>query len=138
MKCEGLATLNGQPAWQVYFRQRPDKPNRLRAYRFGVSGEPHPVALKGRAWFVADTYQILSLQADLVDALPDIQLTVDHTAIEYGPVHFARGVDMWLPQTAELYSDFRGKRIRQRMIYSNYLLFAVDDKQRVSEPKISP
>jgi hypothetical protein len=139
MKCEGLAALNGQRTWQIYFRQRADKPNRIRAYRIGANGPSHSIALKGRAWFDADTYQIVRLEADLIDAYPDIQLTVDHTAVEYGPVHFSsRGVDMWLPQTAELYSDFRGKRIHQRESFSNYLLFAVDDKQKVSLPNSSP
>jgi hypothetical protein len=139
MNCEGLATLNGKPAWQVYFRQRADKPNRIRSYRIGLNGRSHPVALKGRAWFVADSYQIVGLQADLIATLPDIKLTVDHTAIEYGPVHFStRDVDMWLPQTAEVYSDWRGKRIHQRMSFSNYLLFAVDDKEKISSPKIDP
>ncbi len=139
MTCEGLATLNGQRAWQIYFRQRPDKPNTTRSYSMGRNGPSHPVALKGRAWFLENTYQILALQADLIDAIPEIQLTVDHTAVEYGPVHFnSRGVDMWLPQTAELYTEFKGKRIHQRMTYDNYLLFAVDDKQKVSAPNISP
>jgi len=135
MRCEGLATLNGKRTWQIYFRQRNDKPNRIRSYRIGFT-PPHPIALKGRAWFVADSYQILALQADLIDALPDIRLTVDRTAVEYGPVHFgSRGVDMWLPQTAEVFSDLKGKRIHQRMSFSNYFLFAVDDKRQVSSPK---
>jgi tetratricopeptide (TPR) repeat protein len=138
MKCEGLATLNGKQAWQIYFRQKEDKPNRIRAYRIGMNGPSYPVPLKGRAWFVADSYQIVGLQADLIHTLPDIRLMVDHTAIEYGPVHFSRGVDMWLPQTAEVYSDWRGKRIHQRMSFSNYLLFAVDDRQKISSPKTSP
>jgi hypothetical protein len=106
MRCEGLAILDGKRAWQIYFRQRADKPNRIRSYNLGLNGLPHPVALKGRAWFVADNYQIVALQTDLIDTLPEIRVTVDHTAVEYGPVHFSsRGVDMWLPQTAELYSD---------------------------------
>ena len=49
MSCEGLAQWNGKPAWQVHFRQRPDKPNTIRAYRFGESGPSYPVALRGRA-----------------------------------------------------------------------------------------
>jgi hypothetical protein len=139
MTCEGIAPLNGQRTWQVYFRQRADKPNKIRAYRIGVNGPSHSVALKGRAWFDFDSYQIVRLEADLIDAHPDIQLTVDHTAIQYGPVHFSsRGVDLWLPQTAELYSDFRGKRVHQRQSFSDYLLFAVDDKQKVSAPKSNP
>jgi hypothetical protein len=136
MTCEGLANLNGQMAWQIYFRQRSDKPNTTRAYSLGTKGTSYPVALKGRAWFLEDTYQILSLETDLIEAIPDIQLTVDHTTVEYGPVHFkSRGMDMWLPKNAELYTQFKGKRIHQRMTYDNYLLFAVDDKQKISSPK---
>ncbi|MFI5059680.1 MAG: tetratricopeptide repeat protein [Candidatus Acidiferrales bacterium] len=139
MRCEGLATLNGKRTWQIYFRQREDKPNRTRSYKIGVNSASHPVALKGRAWFVADSYQILGLRTDLIDTLPEIRLTVDHTEIEYGPVHFSsRGVDMWLPQTAEVYSDLKGRRIHQRMSFSDYLLFAVDEKQQISSPKTSP
>jgi len=67
MKCEGLATRNGKPAWQIYFRQREDKPNRIRACRIG--SDNYPVALKGRAWIVADSYQILVLQTDLLRSL---------------------------------------------------------------------
>src|SRR5262252_5393629 len=36
MTCEGLARSNGQLAWQVHFRQRPDKPNVLRTYQSGI------------------------------------------------------------------------------------------------------
>lgn len=139
MKCEGISTLKGKRVWQVYFRQREDKPNAIRSYILGAHSEPHPVPLKGRAWFVADSYQIMGLQTDLIGTLPDIRLTVDHTAIEYGPVHFgSRGVDMWLPQTAEMFSDLRARRIHRRMSFSNYLLFAVDDKQQISAPKTDP
>jgi len=139
MKCEGLANWNGKRAWQIYFRQKPDKPNKIRSYKIGANSLPHPVPLKGRAWFVEDSYQIVGLQTDLIDSLPDIRLTVDHAAIVYGPVHFSsRGVDMWLPQTAELYSESRGKRFHRRLNFSNYLLFAVDDRQKISPPNISP
>ena len=44
-------------------------------------------------------------------------------------------VEMWLPQSAELYSDWRGKRMHRRHSFSNYILFSVDEKQRISEPK---
>ena len=136
MKCEGLVSRKGQPAWQIYFRQRADKPNTTRAYSFGPSRRSYLVALKGRAWFAADSYQIVSLQTDLVAPIPDIQLTVDRAVIEYGPVHFSsKGLDMWVPQTAELYSDLRGKKVHQRMNFGNYLLFSVDDKYKIAAPK---
>lgn len=139
MKCEGLSTWNGKKAWQMYFRQREDKPNKIRSYRVGTNTPSYPVALKGRAWFVADTYQILGLQTDLVSAIPGIRLTAEHTDIQYGPVHFAsRGQDMWLPQVAEIFSELRGKRIHRKVSFSNYLLFSVDDKQQIAAPKASP
>jgi hypothetical protein len=137
MKCEGLANWNGKRTWQIYFRQRGDKPNKIRAYRVGL--ESHPVALKGRAWIVADSYEVLGLQTDLIDAIPQIRLTAEHTAIQYGPVHFtSRGIDMWLPQTAEVYIERHGKRVHRRLSFSNYLLFAVDDKQQIAAPKTDP
>jgi hypothetical protein len=139
MSCEGLATWKGARVWQVHFRQREDKPNRIRSYRTGWNSPPHPVALKGRALFLEDNYQIAGLETDLIAPLPDIRLTVDHTSIEYGPVHFStRGLDMWVPHSAEVFSDLKGKRIRQRMDFSNYLLFSVDDTQKISPPKTIP
>ena len=136
MKCEGLVFRKGQAAWQIYFQQRADKPNTTRSYSFGPSRRSYLVALKGRAWFAADSYQIVSLRTDLIAPMPDIQLTVDRADIEYGPVHFSgKGVDMWVPQTAELYSDLRGKRVHQRMNFGNYMLFSVDDQQKIAAPK---
>jgi tetratricopeptide (TPR) repeat protein len=136
MSCEGLTRWNGGLAWQVHFRQRKDKPNRIREYRIGLMGRSYPIALKGRAWIAADTFQVRRLETDLVAPVPEIRLVADHTAIEYGPVQFKnRKVDMWLPQTAEVYYDWRGRRTYRRHSFSNYLLFAVDDKQRISAPK---
>ena len=136
MTCEGLARWNGALGWQVHFRQRRDKPNTIRSYRLG-SGPSYPVALKGRAWIAADSYQILRLETDLIAPVPEIKLVTDRTIIEYGPVHFRENqVDMWLPQSAELYYDWKGRRSHRRHGFSNYLLFSVGDKQRISAPKI--
>ncbi len=137
MSCEGLGRWNGRFAWQVHFRQRPDKLNTIRAYKFGENGPAYPVALRGRAWIAADTYQIVRMETDLVAPLPQIRLVTDHTLVDYGPVHFKKGnVEMWLPQNAELYCDWRGKRMHRRLSYSSYMLFSVDEKQRISEPKM--
>jgi tetratricopeptide (TPR) repeat protein len=136
MTCEGLARWNGALGWQVHFRQRKDKPNTIRSYRIG-SGPSYPVALKGRAWIAADSYQILRLETDLIAPVPEIRLVTDRTIIEYGPVHFRENdVEMWLPQSAELYYDWKGRRSHRRHGFSNYLLFSVEDKQHISVPKI--
>jgi tetratricopeptide (TPR) repeat protein len=134
--CEGLARWNGALGWQVHFRQRSDKPNTIRSYRI-ANGPSYPVALRGRAWISADSYQILRLETDLIAPVPQIRLATDRTIIEYGPVHFRESnVDLWLPQSAELYYDWKGRRSHRRHSFSNYLLFSVGDKQRISAPKI--
>lgn len=137
MSCEGLGRWNKGRAWLVHFRQRTDKPNTIRAYKIGENGPSHPVALRGRAWIAADSYQIVRLETDMVAAMPEIRLLVDHTAIEYGPVRFRdRNVEMWLPQSAEVYSDWKGRRMYRRHSFSNYLLFSVDESQRISTPNV--
>src|SRR6267142_3249737 len=136
ISCEGLARSKGGPAWQMYFRQRPDKPNTIRTYQIGAEGQAYPVALKGRAWIAADSFQIVRLETDLIDSLPQIRLVADHAAIEYGPVHFqSRNLDMWLPENAEVHYDWRGRRSHRRHNFRNYLLFSVEDKQRISAPQ---
>jgi tetratricopeptide (TPR) repeat protein len=137
MECEGLAHWNGGLAWQIHFRQRRDKPSVDRAYRFGQSGPSYPVALKGRAWIAADTFQIVRLETDLVAPRPEIRLVADRTAVEYGAVHFRKqNLDMWLPRTAEVFYDLKGHRTHRRHSFTEYMLFSVDDRQRISTPKI--
>ena len=59
-----------------------------------------------------------------------------NAAIEYGPVHFrARNLEMWLPHTAEVFYDWKGRRTHRRHSFKDYFLFSVDDKERISEPK---
>ncbi|HKV26446.1 MAG TPA: tetratricopeptide repeat protein [Candidatus Acidoferrum sp.] len=136
MTCEGLARLSTGLAWQVHFKQRPDKPNVIKRYRIGADGPSYPVALKGRAWISADTFEIVRMETNLVAPIKEIRLAADRADIEYGPVKFAKGnVTMWLPKTADVYYDWQGRRIHRRHSFSDYMLFAVDDKQKISAPK---
>jgi len=137
MTCEGLARWNGGLAWQVHFKQRTDKPNTIKRYRIGVAGPSYPVALKGRAWISADNYQIVRLETDLVSPVPEIRLVADHSDIEYGPVNFKQAnVNMWLPRSADVYYVWKGRRIHRRHSFSMYMLFGVEDKQKITVPKV--
>jgi tetratricopeptide (TPR) repeat protein len=136
MACEGLTRWNGAPAWQVHFRQRADKPMANRGFRMGTTGPSYAVALKGRAWIAADTYQIVRMETDLMKPVPQIRLVAEHTAIEYASVNFVEGnVKLWLPQTAEVYFDWNRKRVHRRHTFRNYMLFAVDENERIKTPK---
>ena len=136
MTCEGLSRANGGLAWQVHFRQKPGKPNELKTYQIGVHGPSYSVGLKGRAWISADNYQIVRMETDIVAPLPEIKLLAEHTSVEYGPVNFRKdNVNLWLPQSAEVYFAWRGRQVHRRHSFNNYMLFAVDDKQRIAPPK---
>jgi hypothetical protein len=136
VSCEGLSRWHGGLAWQVHFRQKPDKPARLREYRVG--GQSFPVSLRGRAWIAVDTFQVVSLETDVVAPIPQIRLKAEHTAIEYMPVKFSsHNQELWLPQSAELFFDFGGRRMHRRHHFRDYMLFSVDEKQKISAPKIA-
>jgi tetratricopeptide (TPR) repeat protein len=136
MRCEGLARTTQGLAWQVHFRQKLGKPNAIKTYQIGIDGPSYSVALKGRAWISADTYQILRMESDIVAPVPEIKLLAEHTTVEYGPVRFQKAdVHLWVPQSAEVYFAWRGHQVYRRHSFSNYLLFGIDEDQRISAPK---
>lgn len=133
MKCEGLSRAHGNFAWQVYFRQREDKESHIRRYRMG--GHVFPIALKGRAWIDANTYQVVHLETDLRETHPELRLNAEHLVMEYGPVKFkSRKEELWLPASADYYAALRGQRFHRRHSFTDYILFSIDDKQRIGEP----
>jgi len=137
MKCEGLGTWHGIPAWQLRFQQKDNRTDLIRVY--WVQGKAYHVPLKGRAWIAADNFQVIRIETDLRQPLPDLKLLAEHQAIDYGPVRFrSRDVTLWLPSNTDLYLDFHGRRIHRRHSFVNYMLFSVDDKQKISKPPDAP
>jgi Flp pilus assembly protein TadD len=133
--CEGLSRWHGALAWQLHFRQRADKPIRLREYT--VAKQVFPVALRGRAWIATDSYQVVSLETDIVAPIPQIRLKAEHISIDYAPVKFRKNnEELWLPQSAELFFDLGGRRIHRRHHFSNYMLFSVDENQKIAAPTV--
>jgi tetratricopeptide (TPR) repeat protein len=134
MTCEGLGEWKGRATWLVYFRQRPDKPASFLSYSF--TNAEYWVALKGRAWITADNFQIIHLEADLLNPVPKIQLWRQHQSVDYGPVYFQTlKTRLWLPKRAEFYVDFRGHRYYRRHTFENYKLFAVGASEKIGQPK---
>jgi len=134
MTCEGLEDWHGLAAWQVYFRQRADHPSRLESYR--VNDWAHPVSLKGRVWIAAESFQVVRLEADLTKPMPEIDLLSEHQEVEYRPVKFKKNdTELWLPASAEIYWEFRHHRYHRRHSFRDYLLFSVEEKQKIGEPK---
>jgi len=133
MTCEGLTHWHDRQVWQVHFKQRKDKPSRMREYSVGKN--VYSVGLRGRAWIAADTFQVVSIETDLVSPVPAIRLTAEHISIDYEPVQFRKKhEELWLPQNADLFFDFNGRRIHRRHHFDDYRLFSVDENQKISAP----
>lgn len=134
MQCEGLGQWDGRPTWLVHFRQRDDKPVRLRSYL--VNHAAFPVRLKGRAWVLSDSFQIVHLETDLVRPIPEIHLDTEHTSVTYGPVEFKRSnTDLWLPKSADLYVHLGKRRFHRGESFDHFMLFATDVEEKRSAPK---
>ncbi len=137
MICEGLGEWRGQATWLVHFRQREDRPNRMHSYKVG--NQIRSVPLKGRAWISADKFQIVRIEAELVQPMPEIQLLSEHQVVEYGPIPFPKkNTTLWLPKSAEIYFDFRKHRYYRRHSFDHYMLYSVDADEKRKEPAAKP
>ena len=134
MECEGLGQWHGQPAWQVRFEQRTDRPNLT--YSFSVDRATYAVNLRGRAWILAGSYQVARLETDLVQSIPKIRLRLDHQSVEYRPVKSStKNAQLWLPSSTELYMDFQGRRFYRKHSFTDFKIFSVDTQYQVANPK---
>jgi tetratricopeptide (TPR) repeat protein len=133
--CEGQSDWRGQTSWIVHFRQRQDRPNRMHAYTVGH--QDFPVGLKGRAWISVDKFQIVRMEADMVEPVPAIALFSEHQAVDYGPVPFPKkNTTLWLPKNAEIYIALRKHHYYRRHTLDHYLLFSVDTEEKRKVPQI--
>jgi tetratricopeptide (TPR) repeat protein len=134
MFCEGLGEWQGQATWLVHYRQRNDRPSRIQSFKVG--GMSYPVNLKGRAWVSADQFQIVRLESELVNPMPQIQFMAQHSITEYGSIHFQRkNLDIWLPKSADVYLDLHRRLYHRRHSFNHYMLFSVDSEQKVPSTK---
>jgi hypothetical protein len=134
MSCEGLGEWQGQPAWQIRFEQLPDCLHTMSIII--IDGKTYDVRLRGIAWILQDSYQVVHMEMDLAETIPKIHLRLDHQVVDYLPVSFPESDSkIWLPSSAELYMDFRGHRFYRRHTYTNFKLFSVKVQQQFGAPR---
>jgi hypothetical protein len=120
----------------VRFDEKPNRLNPLRSYDIG--GSHYPLLLTGRAWIDAANYQVLRLESDLAKPVDKIQLKREHIAIQFASVQFHTSKQqLWLPQSADLYVEWGGRRFYRRHTFSKFQLFSTDTVQQVDAPKES-
>jgi len=133
-RCEGLTSLRGEATWQIRFEQRKAAANSIREWR--KNGQIVDVPLKGRFWLTANNYDLLRVETDLIKPLPQLELTLDHLVVDYGPVNFENGkVKLWLPWAAEMFMELHGNRYHHKHYLTNYYLFSVDSENKIAAPK---
>ena len=92
--------------------------------------------MKGRAWIAASTFQIVRIESELVNPIPQLQILNEHQTVEYGPVLFQKtNAELWLPKKAELYLDVHKRHYFRRLSFDHFMLFSVDSEGRVDEVK---
>jgi hypothetical protein len=124
MHCEGLGEWGGQPAWLVRFEQRANRVNHMSG--MVVGGKGYDLRIRGRAWILADSYEVARIESDLADTIAEIGLRLQHEVVEYHLVRFADDrADLWLPSSTELYMDFHGHRFYRRHTFTDFKLFSV-------------
>jgi tetratricopeptide (TPR) repeat protein len=134
MECEGMGLWHGQPAWQVRFEQRADRPNLT--YSFSIDRATYAVNLRGRAWILAGSYQVARLETDLMQPIPKIRLRLDHQSVEYRPIKSTTSnLQLWLPSSTELYMDFQGRRFYRKHSFTDFKIFSVDTQTQIADRK---
>jgi hypothetical protein len=133
MTCEGPGDWNGHRAWQIHFAQRADRPATFAEMM--VNRDSFALQLKGTAWVDCDSFQILHMETGLMQSMPMIRLDELSQSVDYGPVVFSNGSQsMWLPWTAKVTAEFKGKRLVARHTYSDFRLFMVDTGEKIGQP----
>lgn len=133
-KCEGVATVRGQAAWQVRFEEKKD--SQLGVRRWQREGTIYNIPVRGRIWLSTTTFDIVRVETELLEPVMNLELTRDHLEVEYGPVNFNAGMQLWLPWSAEMYLELHGKRYHHKHYLTDYLLFGVDTSTKIALPKV--
>jgi VWFA-related protein len=134
MRCEGVDERNGQLDWVVHFQQRKDRPSRT--VKVWVSDIARPGMVEGRAWISKENYQVVHLEANLMDGVPDIGLQGLAASVDYGLVQSASGsLGMWLPDSIATYWDYDAHRTILVHRLSDFQFFTVETQEKVQESR---
>jgi hypothetical protein len=134
MVCEGLSQWQGHPAWRLRYEERRDRRNSMMEVE--LPNSYFRLRLRGRAWILADSYQVVHLESDVADQVPKIRLRLQHQDVDYGPVRSPETKrEVWLPARTEMYMDFLGRRFYRRHDFTDIKFFSVRVEQTISDPK---
>ena len=130
----GRQKVNGRDTYVLAFAQHP-----TRAHFYGSfkAGDIETTTFsQGLAWIDSQNYQIIRLRTDLLQPLPEVQLTKKTAELNFNEVHF-KGLTQgfWLPREVAVTVEWRGRVLRNHHEYSDFKLFNVESKDKVVMPE---
>ena len=130
----GRQRVNGRNTFVILYAQDPAKSRLYGSFRQGEN--VRVTYTQGIAWVDAETDQIIRLTSDLLSPLPQIRLKKETTDIEFSEVALKRlPQKFWLPVAVTVTVDWHGKVLRNRHLYSDFLIADVNSKQKIAGPK---
>ena len=136
-QCEGLASIRGKATWQIRFQESKNSSTAVRQWQ--REGKLFPIAIKGRIWVSSTSFDVLRIETDLLEPIQILGLTRDHLLVDYGPVNFSStNTALWLPWSAEMHMELRGRRFHHKHYLTDYMLFEVDTNHKIGKPKNPP
>jgi Flp pilus assembly protein TadD len=136
-RCEGLASIRGKASWQIRFQENKNSSTAVRLWQ--REGKLFPIPIKGRIWLSSTSFDVLRIETDLLEPVQLLGLTRDHLLVDYGPVSFtSTNTTLWLPWSAEMHMELRGRRFHHKHYLTDYMLFGVDTNHKIGKPKNAP
>jgi hypothetical protein len=127
----GQQQVAGRPTYVIAFAQRPSISSPMTIFRQSLEGPPDLLHLQGVAWITVDEWRVLRMHSDLLYPLPDQQLTRQSADIDYRPRRVGDSEKIfWLPVGVTVRVDWKGKRLRNQHILSDYVLFKVETQNK--------
>jgi len=134
----GRQKVKGLTTQVIAFAQEPAKAQLYGTFKIGRN-ESRSTYVQGLAWVDPASYRIVRLRTDLLTPLPQIGLNKETTEIDFNEVHFnSVAQSFWLPGKVDVTIDFAGRILRNTHQYSDFLIFNVEQKNKIGMPKATP
>ncbi len=123
-------------AYLIAFAQRPENGQPWGKFATPFL-PPASIMYQGFAWVDPTNYQILRMRTDLLAPRRDVLLSRQTTEIWFSEVHFNSSPRaFWLPHEVLVTIEYSGQIQRNRHLYSEFLVFVVESKDKLEQPKI--
>jgi hypothetical protein len=124
-------------AWVIGFAQKPEDGRPAGRFESELMLTTARIMYQGLAWIDPGTHQILRMRTDLLAPRRDVMLARQTTEIWYQEVRFADVPQVFrLPREVLVTTDLNGQTYRNRHRYSDYVVFSVESRDKLEQPKI--